>query len=138
MSVRVRHGKVSDLAFVGQDGYVSEETLRRKIEAREVILAERDGSPAAYLRLEYLWSDTPYISLIRVLEPFRGLGISRALLEYVEHDLRTRGHTYLYSSSQANEPEPQSWHRHVGFEECGFIAGLNEDGIGEVFFRKAL
>jgi len=44
----------------------------------------------------------------------------------------------LFSSSQANEPEPQAWHRHVGFEECGFIAGINEGGVGEVFFRKVL
>ena len=28
--------------------------------------------------------------------------------------------------------------RHAGFEECGTIAGINEGGIGEVFFRKQL
>ena len=42
------------------------------------------------------------------------------------------------SSSQADEPEPQTWHRAIGFEECGIISGLNEGGIGEIFFRKKL
>jgi len=35
-----------------------------------------------------------------------------------------------------DEPEPQAWHRHMGFVECGIINGINENGIGEVFFRK--
>ena len=37
-----------------------------------------------------------------------------------------------------NEAEPQAWHRAAGFRECGIIAGINEGGIGEVFFRKEL
>lgn len=31
----------------------------------------------------------------------------------------------------------EAWHRHMGFEECGFITGIN-DGVGELFLRKAL
>ena len=114
------------------------EILRRKIQAREVFLAEHSEQAVGYLRLEYLWSEVPYIALIKVLEPFRLQGVSRALLCHVEGILRTRGHTRLYSSSQADEPGPQSWHRHMGFTECGIIAGLNEGGIGEVFFCKSL
>jgi hypothetical protein len=64
--------------------------------------------------------------------------VGRALLKFVEQDPRARGHRTLYSSSQANEIQPQTWHRHVGFEECGFIAGINDGGIDEVFFRKKL
>jgi hypothetical protein len=52
--------------------------------------------------------------------------------------LRRQGHTVLYSSSQADEAEPQAWHRHVGFVECGFVAGINAGGVGEIFFRKQL
>jgi hypothetical protein len=37
-----------------------------------------------------------------------------------------------------DESAPQAWHRWMGFEECGFLAGMNEGGVGEVFFRKAL
>ena len=68
---------------------------------------------------------------------YRRQGVGKALLRFIETFLREAGHEALYSSSQADEPEPQAWHRHVGFEECGFIAGIN-DGIGEVFFRKSL
>lgn len=44
----------------------------------------------------------------------------------------------LYSSSQVDEGEPQAWHRHMGFVECGILAGVNEGGVGEVFYQKAL
>ena len=138
MAIFVRQAQVDDLSFVSQDGYAAEEIIRRKIESEEVFIAEKDGTAVAYLRLEYLWSSEPYISLIRVLEPFRKQGIGRALLFHVEDFLRRKNHSFLYSSSQADEPPPQAWHRHMGFKECGIIAGINEGGIGEVFFRKAL
>ena len=138
MTVSVRYAEIDDLDFVGQDGYVSKEVLRRKIEAQEVLLAEQNGRPVAYLRLEYLWSEVPYIALIRVLEALQRQGIGRALLSHVEEVLRKSGHSRLYSSSQADEAAPQAWHRHVGFAECGIIAGLNSGGVGEVFFRKGL
>lgn len=138
MAISVRRAAHSDLAFVSQDGYTTDETVRRKIEQGEVFVVEVDGAPAGYLRLEFLWSIQPYVALIRVLEGCRGRGLSRALLAFVETSLRSQGHTALFSSSQVDEPEPQAWHRHMGFEECGVINGVNEGGVGELFFRKAL
>ena len=114
------------------------EVIKRKIAQREIIVAEKAGQLVGYLRLEYLWSVVPYIALIWVVEDQRQQGLGNAMLRYLENVLLEQGHTALYSSSQANEPEPQAWHRHVGFEECGFIAGINEGGVGEIFFRKDL
>ncbi|HER20202.1 MAG TPA: GNAT family N-acetyltransferase [Chromatiales bacterium] len=138
MDISVRRAAQSDLEFVSQDGYTTMDAVRRKIGEGEVVLVEVDGEPAGYVRLEFLWSIRPYVALIRVLDRYRGRGLSRALLEYVETDLRGEGHTALFSSSQVDEAEAQEWHRHMGFEECGMITGLNEGGVGEVFFRKAL
>ena len=117
---------------------MSAEIIQRKVEQREIIVAEKAGQLVGYLRLEYLWSLVPYIALIWVVEDQRRQGIGKALLHHLENVLREQGHTALYSSSQANEPEPQAWHRHAGFEECGFIAGISGGGIGEIFFRKDL
>ncbi len=52
--------------------------------------------------------------------------------------MRAAKHEFLYSSSQADEPLPQAWHRRMGFAECGLIAGINPGGVGEIFFRKPL
>ena len=110
--------------------------LWRKVGDGDVFVARRNGNPVGYLRLEWLWSKIPYIELIRVLEPHRRSGVGRSLLAHAEAEVAGRGHSVLYSSSQADEAEPQAWHRRMGFEECGLLAGLNENGIGEVFFRK--
>ena len=133
-----RFALASDLDFVGQDHSLLPAIVRRKIQWREIIVAEFNDDLAGYLRLEYLWSKVPYLALIRVLPEYRGQGVGKALLTFTEEFLRAEGQTTLYSSSQANEAEAQAWHRQSGFEECGMIAGVNEGGIGEVFFRKEL
>ena len=144
--IAIRFARVDDLDFAYQDGYITAKVLKPKIEAQlalnpdcieDVVIAEWNGKRVGYVRLEYLWSIVPYIALIRVLPEYRRQGIGKALLRFIETFLREAGHEALYSSSQADEPEPQAWHRHVGFEECGFIAGINES-VGEVFFRKNL
>jgi GNAT superfamily N-acetyltransferase len=137
-SIAVRIAKPNDLAFVSRDGHVSSEKVERMIADGRVYVATRNGEPVAYARMEYLWSKIPYLALIWVLEQHRRCGVGRALLLRIEQDAQAAGNEYLYSSSQANEPEPQAWHRRMGFAECGFIAGINRDGIGEVFFRKPL
>ena len=136
--VAVRTASEGDLGFVSQDGYLPAPVVRRKVREGDVFVAFRGDEPVGYLRLEWLWSTLPYVELVRVLEPHRRAGVGRALLAHVEAEAARRGHAVLYSSSQADEPDPQAWHRRMGFNECGFIAGLNEGGVGEVFFRKAL
>ena len=131
----VRLAEQADLDFVCQDGYLPREVVAHKIAQGEVFLVARGQQPVGYLRLEYLWSLVPYIALIHVQEAHRNHGFSRLLLGFVMDHLRERGHDCLYSSSQADEPQPQAWHRHIGFEECGVITGINDGGVGEIFFR---
>jgi GNAT superfamily N-acetyltransferase len=135
--ISVRFAAHDDLGFVGREGRVAADVLRRKVEWREVVVAEQGGELVGQLRLEYLWSVVPYVALVFVAEGRRRRGVGKAMLRFAEEFLSGRGYDALYSSSQADEPEPQSWHRRVGFEECGYIAGVNR-GVGEVFFRKRL
>src|SRR6185369_6592439 len=89
--IQVRVADDDDLTFVGQDGYVATEVLRRKIVAGEVLIAELEGMAVGYLRLEFLWSSIPYIALIRVDERSRRRGVGRALVQFVEQQLLARG-----------------------------------------------
>ncbi len=138
MGIMVRPATSADLAFVAQDGHLDPNRVEYKIRQNEVFVAERDGVPVGFVRIEYLWSVVPYIALIHVIEQQRARGVGKALLAHLEQVLRDAGHSTLLSSSQVDEPEPQAWHRHVGFSECGIIHGINEGGVGEVFFRKSL
>ena len=137
-SVSVRLAQPADLDFVNRDVHLPQDVILHKIKQGECFVLEVDGQQAGYLRLEFLWSLIPYISLVMILEANRKLGYSRILLEFVEYHLKEGGYSVLYSSSQADEATPQAWHRHMGFEECGIISGINDGGIGEIFFRKML
>ena len=123
---------------VVEDGVVSEQIVRHKIANDEIIIAEIDGQPIGYIRLEYLLSNKPYIGLIFVDDGYSEEGIGRKMLRFLEDHLKKYGFEELYGSSKASEPEPQAWHRANGFVECGIINGINEGKIGEVFFRKPL
>ena len=130
-----RLATIADLTFVSQEGYLSQALVARKIAQEECFLVEVNDEPVGYLRLEYLWSLVPYIALIHIQEGHQKQGYSRVLLDFVLETLRKNGHTCLYSSSQVDEPVPQAWHRHMGFVEAGVINGINEGGVGEIFFR---
>ena len=137
-NVKARWAAQADLEFVSQDGFIPREVVTRKIDQRECLIVEMDCQPAGYLRLEYLWSLVPYIALIYIQKEHRKQGCSRVLLDFVIRRLQEQGHHWLYSSSQADEPEPQAWHRHMGFTECGVINGINEGEVGEIFFRRSI
>ncbi len=121
-----------------RDHLVSGDVVRRKILQHELVVAAVGDDLGGYLRLGFLWSTHPLIELIWVEQEHRRIGLGRALLEFVEHMLREQGHKILLSSSQADEPASQAWHRTVGFRECGFIAEVNDHGVGEVLFSKRI
>lgn len=136
-----------DVAFAGPghieriaqlDPAPSQADWVRKIQAREVIVAIDGGQIAGVLRFEFLWTTLPFLSRIFLCAQARGKGLSRRMLALLRTHLQAMGHTVLLSSSQTNEPEPQAWHRHMGFTETGLLANIDEEGTGELFFRLKL
>jgi len=132
----VRPATQADLPWLTEhDGHLGAERIAAKVAGREVLVAEVDGVPAGMLRLDHLWSAVPYMALVRVLAPFRRQGVGRALVGAVCEHAREMGADFVLSSATGDEPEPQAWHRAVGFEPCGELSGINPGGVGEVFFR---
>ncbi|WP_158602158.1 GNAT family N-acetyltransferase [Cohnella endophytica] len=127
--------EISDIAE--WDQALSSAQILWKLQHNEIIIARKDERIVGFIRLEYLWSKYPYIGLIRVERDRQRQGVGKQLLAFAENHLASRGLNRLYSSSQVDEAEPQQWHRHVGFKECGIINGIN-DGIGEILFVKEL
>lgn len=139
MNVLVRFATMADADWCRScDSRMSSELVQRKILQRELVIVEANDNRIGVLRLGFLWSTLPQIELIWVEKQHRRGGLGRTLLKFVERSLGEQGHKILLSSSQADEPASQAWHRAVGFRECGFIAGVNDNGVGEVFFLKRL
>lgn len=138
-TVTARWATAQDAAFLETAGVtrLPAGVLQRKIEGREVVIASSDERPVGYAYVDHLWSYVPFIATIWVDERERNRGVGRSIVTFIEDDTRAKGGEVVYSSSQCDEAEPQAWHRRVGFEECGVLAGHNE-GVGELFFRKKL
>jgi GNAT superfamily N-acetyltransferase len=94
-SINVRLATPADLYFVIQDHDIAAEVAKRKIEWQGVVVAERNGEPAGYARLEYLWSQVPYLAMICVMPAQQKRGLGAALLNFIEEYLRGIGFTVL-------------------------------------------
>jgi hypothetical protein len=137
LDLEIRFAVPEDGRDLARYVHIDEEILQRKIGFGEIIVASVGAELIGFLQLEYLWSKVPYIALIHVTDGNRRRGLGKEILDFTCRILREKGHPAISSSSQANEPEPQNWHRRMGFEECGVIQGIN-DGVDEIFFRKSL
>ncbi|MFZ5354883.1 MAG: GNAT family N-acetyltransferase [Bacillota bacterium] len=139
VSIIVRFAEMKDLeACVEFDHSKREDIIESKINLHEIIVAERCGQIIGYIKLEYIWTELPYLSLILLKPEHRGKGIGTLMLNYLVDFLQINGFELLLSSSQVDEAEPQKWHRKKGFVECGILNGINEGNIGEVFFKLDL
>ena len=136
--VRARWAETADAGLLSAFPEWPEDLLARKLAGGEIALAEAEGRVVGYLALERLWALVPFVAHVWVDPAYRQRGLGRALLALLEAEVRAQGQPFYYSSSQADEPEPQAWRRRTGFEECGILAGHDEGGVGEVFFRKWL
>ena len=136
---RIRFARRADVPYLErQMPHIRRDRLARKIDGRDILVAERDGETIGLLDLDFLGPAAPYMSLVRVDPSHRRAGIGTALLAFAEDHLRRLGFRVLYTSATANEPEPQAWHRRRGFTPCGSLEGFNEGNVAEVFFRKPL
>ncbi len=140
----VRFASMDDIDVVSRYNYIANvvgaDKVRHMIGARQVVVAERSEHPLGYAYFDYLGVLNPFLAMIWVFQEHRRQGAGRSMLGFIEDHFRGLGHDLLYSSSRADDSEAQTWHRHIGFEECGFIAGASPGGggVGEVYFRKRL
>lgn len=137
--VQVRFAQPQDYPRVCElDREPGETVTRQLIADRRYVIAEQDGRVIGLIRVEHIWTVVPYMGLIWIEPDYRKRGLSRRLLGFLCDHLRRQGHKTLFSSSQANEPMPQAWHRHVGFVDSGYVEGINADRIDEIVFRLSL
>jgi len=134
----VSFATISDNLYLIDNTQLSPKALNQKLLNNEVLVARSDGQSIGLLILDYLWDHIPFISFIWVDEKYRQLGVGKALLIFLEEYLIKNNIEQLISSAMENAKNARSWHKHMGFKECGLISEINADNIGEVFFRKSL
>ena len=139
MNLKIRFAEIKDLdSCVKLDLHKNIDTIKNKIAMKEVIVAENNNEVIGCLKIEYIWTHLPFISYIVIKNDFRASGIGRSMLTFLEEYLKNNGQDTLLSSTMTDAVNPQKWHLKMGFIECGMLCGINEDGVGEIFFKKIL
>lgn len=139
MDLKIRFAEIKDLdSCVELDLHKNVDTIKNKISMKEVIVAENNNEVIGCLKIEYIWTHLPFISYIVIKNDFRASGIGRSMLTFLEEYLKNNGQDTLLSSTMTDAINPQKWHLKMGFIECGMLCGINDDGVGEIFFKKSL
>lgn len=139
MDLKIRFAEINDLdSCVELDLHKNIDTIKNKISMKEVIVAESNNEVIGCLKIEYIWTHLPFISYIVIKNDFRASGVGKSMLTFSEEYLRNNGQDTLLSSTMTDALRPQKWHLKMGFVECGMLCGINDDGVGEIFFKKAL
>jgi ribosomal protein S18 acetylase RimI-like enzyme len=135
----VRYATEADIAWLASvDTWPRRADWPLKLAGNHVYVIEAGRERAGHARLDVIWSTVPFLAMIFILPEFRGRGLSRTLLRFVEADLAGRGYVGLLSSAQTNEPSAQRWHTVMGFAANGIIEHIADDNAGELVYRKQL
>jgi ribosomal protein S18 acetylase RimI-like enzyme len=138
MRVTVRRATRRDLDYVHRDREIPARRMRRMVAEGCAFVATAEGRRVGVARLDYLWGKTPFLTSLWVEPESRRVGVARTLLDSISRRLARQGLAELYSSTMPDNPAGLRWHRALGFTRCGFIAGINPGGVGEVFFVRRL
>ncbi len=115
----VRHADESDRNFWFRlDRHMPESLFASKAQAGQLLLLEVQDRPAAILRWNLFWDNTPFCNLLIVEENEQGKGYGRALMAHWENEMRSRGYDLVMTSTQANETA-QHFYRKLGYRDCG-------------------
>ncbi len=134
-SVVIRPASLSDAGFLAvHDRHAAVCVLEQSIASGRVIVAEKGGVFAGWLRWGLFWDSIPFINMLFLLPGFRRCGLGRMLVTEWESSMRGDGFSRIMTSTQADE-EAQHFYRKLGFSDCGCLF-LKEQAASEIFMCK--
>lgn len=140
-AARVRWAEESDGEWMSAlDPSLDPAGLAYKLSRREIAVALLGEDRVGYLRVEWLWEHVPFVGWIVIDDTHRSKGVGALMMTWLRREMAERcpSEPYLWSSTEPANTGSQRWHLGLGFEESGFLAGVNPGGTGEIFYRVPL
>ena len=95
---------MNDLSrIVEQDRHISPEELKILISLGRVAVAEDGESFLGWMRWNLFWDNTPFLNLIYLLEPHRGKGHGKAMMDWWEKQMAAQGYDAVMTSTASDE-----------------------------------
>lgn len=125
--LKIRLAEECDFEILSRnDRHISAEILKKKISDKNILIAEKNGEFAGWLRYNLFWDEMPFMNMLFVAEKFRGTGIGGALVRSWEKMMSEQGYKFLLTSTQANE-YAQHFYRKLGYSDLGGFFPFGEE-----------
>ena len=136
--IKTKYANGDDLGWLLNEDIITEEWAKRCIRYKEYVIAIENESRVGFLRYSLFWGKFPYMDMIWVLPGYQRQGVGTALFDFWEQEMKQQDHKLLMTSSEKNEPEPQTWHIRNGFVQSGELTFGQQQAVPEIFFIKDL
>ena len=120
--------------FLQYDRHISEPELRYLISRGRILIAEEDGIFYGWLRWNLFWDNTPFMNMLYFLEPYRGKGYGKALVEFWEAEMKESGYRTVLTSTASDE-YAQHFYQKLGYDAIGGFL-LPGDPYEIIFYKN--
>ena len=100
------------------DRHISEPELKNLVSCGRILIAEEDGVFSGWLRWNLFWDNTPFLNMLYLLEPCRGKGYGKALVEFWEAEMKEAGYRTVLTSTASDE-YAQHFYQKLGYVAIG-------------------
>lgn len=139
MNPNIYFATLEDIDYLASNDHLSKDKVEKKIKNGEYIIAKEGNTYLGFLRFSLFWSEIPYIDVIGVEDGHQRKGIGKSMVKLLEDYALENGQKAIMSSSQQDEPEPQKWHKKIGFDQAGIINNFSPiQDVPEIIFIKKL
>lgn len=132
----IRYAEQGDWDALCQlDRHVSRQELVSLIALKRVLVLTEKDELIGWLRYNLFWDNTPFLNMLYILEPYRGMGHGSRLVGHWEAEMAARQYGRVLTSTLSSE-QAQFFYRKQGYVDCGALK-LPEEPL-EILFRKDL
>ena len=120
----IRLAGTADLDWLAaHDRHIGRDELAYSIGRGRVLLVEEGGGRIGWLRYHLFWDNTPFLNLLYLLEPWRGMGYGSRMMAEWEGQLRKQGYETALLSTPSDECS-QHFYGKLGYRVIGgFLLG---------------
>jgi len=136
----IRYASEEDKPFwLTLDNDICAHEFNLKVRDKRGYLISEDSKPIGIMRYNLLWDNTPFLTLIYMIESHHGRGHGRRAMLFWENEMKTFGYKMVMTSTRVDE-EAQHFYRKLGYVDRGsiFLDGTSFAQPQEMFMLKML
>lgn len=105
------------------------------IQLGQVLVAMKDKKVVGFLLYQYIWWNTLFLALVKVLPEYQNIWIGTSLIQKFEMDAKNKWNMNYISSTELTNANSQKFHEKLWFQQIGL---LDMPHWEEIFYTKDL